>query len=110
MLARELKAAPAVIEEGDRPARRVLVALAAVSPIKLRAVHALGVAEGALRLGVIFKLCPVRVTAITGLLLMTTIEGEARDRVVEVSLLPADRRVTLGAGLPLKGVTVRVII
>ena len=48
VLAREGEAAPAMVKERDRPAHRVLVALAAVSPLKLALMNPLGVAEGAL--------------------------------------------------------------
>jgi len=109
VLTGEGEAATAVVKEGDRPADRVLMALATVCPFKLPLVDPLGVTERALWFRVILELCAVRVTAIAGLLLMSSIQRKAGDRVIEVGLLPARGRVALRAGLALEGVPVRVI-
>ena len=73
VLTSEGEAATAVVKEGDRPADRVLMALATVCSLKLPLMDTLGVTERALGLRVILELCTVRVTAIAGLLFMSSI-------------------------------------
>ena len=95
VLTRELKARLAVVKEGHRPALSARVTLPAVPACELPPVHLLAVTERALLARVILHLGAVRVTAITGLLLVARLKREARDAVVKARALPAHRGVTL---------------